>query len=50
MLQTSTVGAVSYLAPEVMGGMGYTTSSDVFSFAVCAWEIITGLVPYEKER
>eukprot|EP01127_Copromyxa_protea_P013397 TRINITY_DN3601_c0_g1_i1.p1 TRINITY_DN3601_c0_g1~~TRINITY_DN3601_c0_g1_i1.p1 ORF type:complete len:1571 (+),score=309.06 TRINITY_DN3601_c0_g1_i1:122-4714(+) len=49
MVQTSTVGAVAYLAPEVMGGMNYTTHSDVFSFAVCAWEIITGNVPYEKE-
>lgn len=50
MLQTSTVGAVSYLAPEVMGGMMYTTHSDVFSYAVCAWELITGVIPYEKER
>lgn len=49
MVQTSTVGAISYLAPEVMGGMMHTTHSDVFSFAVCCWEIISGNIPYEKE-
>ena len=35
-------------APEVMAGEGASLASDVFSFAVVMWEVLTLEVPWTK--
>jgi len=37
----------AWVAPEVFGGSPYTDKSDVFSFGVILWEILTCEVPWE---
>ncbi|WNE41375.1 MAG: Serine/threonine-protein kinase PknD [Mycoplasmataceae bacterium] len=39
-------GVLSYIAPEVLQGQSYTQSSDIYSFAISAYEILTGFPPY----
>lgn len=34
------------MAPEVLDGHPYTTSADVFSFAITLWEIFSPVAPY----
>ena len=40
------VGSVHWTAPEVLLGPVYDLSCDQWSFAVVAWELLTGQVPY----
>lgn len=35
-----------WLAPEILGGRGYTFSSDVYSFGVIMWELLTWRLPW----
>ncbi|KAK9814855.1 hypothetical protein WJX73_000289 [Symbiochloris irregularis] len=35
-----------WLAPEILGGRGYTFSSDVYSFGIILWELITWRLPW----
>eukprot|EP00727_Mastigamoeba_balamuthi_P005748 m51a1_g1793 putative serine threonine protein (2661) ;mRNA; f:394684-406126 len=42
------IGTIFWTAPEVLGGADCTTKSDVYSFAVIVWEIMTREVPYEE--
>lgn len=39
-------GIVPYIAPEVLQGQPYTTASDIYSFGIVAYELLTGLEPY----
>ncbi|RHZ79958.1 hypothetical protein Glove_139g362 [Diversispora epigaea] len=39
-------GVLPYIAPEVLGGEEYTKAADVYSFAIIAYEIVTGFQPY----
>ncbi|RHZ60924.1 hypothetical protein Glove_350g61 [Diversispora epigaea] len=39
-------GVLPYIAPEVLSGEEYKKAADVYSFALVAYEIITGLPPY----
>lgn len=39
-------GVLPYVAPEVLHGKKCTKAADVYSFAIIAHEIITGLPPY----
>ncbi|RHZ82528.1 hypothetical protein Glove_109g84 [Diversispora epigaea] len=39
-------GVLPYIAPEVLIGGEYTKAADVYSFALVAYELITGLPPY----
>ncbi|RHZ74596.1 hypothetical protein Glove_220g48 [Diversispora epigaea] len=41
-------GVLPYIAPEVLIGEEYTKAADVYSFAFVAYEIITGLPPYNN--
>lgn len=44
-------GVMPYLAPEILNGMSYTQASDIYSFGMVAYEVLTGLPPYyEHER
>ncbi|MCE8163174.1 MAG: protein kinase [Candidatus Moeniiplasma glomeromycotorum] len=47
-------GVLPYVAPEVLRGQPYTQASDIYSFGMVAYEILTGLPPYavydEKEK
>ena len=40
---TTPVGALPYVAPEVYLTNSYSTKSDVYSFAIIMWEMITGM-------
>ncbi|KAL4452237.1 hypothetical protein ABPG75_007899 [Micractinium tetrahymenae] len=35
-----------WLAPEILSGKGYTKVSDVYSFGICMWELLTWQVPW----
>lgn len=39
-------GVLPYVAPEVLQSQPYTQASDVYSFAVVAYELFSGLPPY----
>ena len=39
-------GTVRYLAPEVITSRTYSKASDVWSYGVVFWEILTGEQPY----
>lgn len=50
LTQTGTVlGTASYLSPEQARGERTTPASDLYSFAVVAFELITGRRPFEGE-
>lgn len=42
----STAGTYNYSAPEVMLGERTTAKSDVYSFAICVWELLERQVPF----
>ncbi|CAI2180574.1 10151_t:CDS:2 [Funneliformis geosporum] len=39
-------GVLPYVAPEVLRGKVYTQESDIYSFGMVAYEIVSGLRPY----
>ncbi|RHZ46804.1 hypothetical protein Glove_606g174 [Diversispora epigaea] len=39
-------GVLPYIDPEVLSGEEYTKASDVYSFGIIAYEIVTGFAPY----
>src|ERR1044072_7052193 len=39
-------GIVSYMAPEILQGKEYTTASDIYSFGMIMWELMTGKKPF----
>src|SRR6266511_2126763 len=39
-------GVISYMAPEILRRKGYTTASDIYSFGMIIWELITGRIPF----
>ena len=44
------VGSVHYLAPEISLGKLATAQSDIYSLGVTFFELITGHVPYNKQK
>lgn len=44
---SSDVGPLKWMAPESLINKEYSNKSDVYSFAITMWEIITGEDPYE---
>ena len=39
-------GIIPYMAPEVFLGQKYTTASDIYSFGMIMWEVMTGRRPF----
>ena len=39
-------GIISYVAPEIFQGQKYTKSSDIYSFGMIMWELMTGRRPF----
>ena len=39
-------GNLPYIAPEVISGKEYTFASDIYSFAMLIWEILSGQPPF----
>ncbi|EXX57678.1 Ypk2p [Rhizophagus irregularis DAOM 197198w] len=39
-------GVLSYIAPEILRRQNYTKASDIYSFGIIMYEIISGLPPY----
>ncbi|MGB2953944.1 MAG: protein kinase, partial [Gaiellaceae bacterium] len=44
------VGTPAYMAPEQVLGTGVTTSTDLYSTGVIAFELLTGRVPFDHEE
>ncbi len=43
-------GIISYMAPEILQGKEYTTASDIYSFGMIMWELITGRMPFWDQK
>src|SRR5687768_13921248 len=39
-------GIISYMAPEILQRKKYTMASDIYSFGMIMWELITGRMPF----
>src|SRR6266542_659571 len=39
-------GVISYMAPEILQGKEYTMASDIYSFGMIMWELMTGRMPF----
>ncbi len=42
-------GSLNYIAPEVLSGRGATNLSDLYSIGAIAYEMLTGVVPFDLE-
>ena len=43
-------GVLPYIAPEVLNGKPYTSSSDIYSFGVVMTELSSGKPPFHKRK
>src|SRR5688500_13385153 len=39
-------GVIPYMATEILQGKEYTIASDIYSFGMIMWELITGRIPF----
>eukprot|EP01103_Thecamoeba_quadrilineata_P000868 TRINITY_DN10760_c0_g1_i1.p1 TRINITY_DN10760_c0_g1~~TRINITY_DN10760_c0_g1_i1.p1 ORF type:complete len:726 (-),score=131.55 TRINITY_DN10760_c0_g1_i1:175-2352(-) len=44
-----TVGSPFWMAPEVFQGSSYNEKADIYSFAICVYEIVTGVIPFSDK-
>ncbi|EXX62449.1 kinase-like domain-containing protein [Rhizophagus irregularis DAOM 181602=DAOM 197198] len=45
-MENKVYGVLPYLAPEIMRGQKYTQASDIYSFGIIMYEVISELTPY----
>jgi serine/threonine protein kinase len=45
-LEDNVYGVLPYVAPEILRGQIYTQASDIYSFGIIMFRIISGLPPY----
>jgi serine/threonine protein kinase len=45
----SNVGPIKWMAPESIKRKEYSKKSDIWSFGVVVWEVVTGQEPYKDE-
>ena len=43
-------GIISYMAPEILQKKHYTTASDIYSFGMIMWELMTGKMPFWDQK
>ena len=43
------IGSPQYMAPEIVEGLGYDFSIDIYSIGVCFYELIAGFLPYGED-
>ena len=43
---TEIYGIIPYVAPEIFQGQKYTKASDIYSFGMIMWELMTGRRPF----
>ena len=43
-------GIISYMAPEIWKRKQYTTASDIYSFSMIMWELMTGRKPFWNQN
>src|SRR6266498_554034 len=43
-------GILSYMAPEILRGKEYTTASDIYSFGMIMWKLMTGRMPFWDQK
>jgi serine/threonine protein kinase len=46
--KNSIYGVLPYVAPEILQGQNYTKASDIYSFGIIMYEVISGIPPYYK--
>ncbi|KAK5576002.1 hypothetical protein RB653_007138 [Dictyostelium firmibasis] len=44
----SKVGTTRYMSPEALAGLSYTYSTDVYSFAILFFELLSGRLPFRE--
>ncbi|POG76715.1 kinase-like domain-containing protein, partial [Rhizophagus irregularis DAOM 181602=DAOM 197198] len=45
----SVYGIILYMAPEILQRKEYTIFSDIYSFGMIMWELMTGRLPFEDQ-
>ena len=45
--KTIRVGTPHWMAPEILRGGKYQCPSDIYSFGILLWEMMTGKIPYK---
>jgi non-specific serine/threonine protein kinase len=48
--ESATIGTIAYMAPEVLQGREANAQSDIFSFGVMLFEMLTGQLPFRGEH
>ncbi|RIB21651.1 kinase-like domain-containing protein [Gigaspora rosea] len=48
--QKKIYGVIPYIAPEIFIDEGYTKASDIYSFGMIMWEMITGQNPFSDSN
>ena len=41
------MGTPHWMAPEILNGGKYDSPSDIYSFGILLWEMMTGKIPYK---
>ncbi|CAI2197397.1 2749_t:CDS:1, partial [Funneliformis geosporum] len=42
-------GVLPFVTPEVLRGQSYILASDIYSFSIIMWELISEIIPFNNE-